>query len=216
MVNALAAFHPHFETEFIVMEGDTKPTLQQQVWPDARFRYAFLEQQSIFHKTALLNKGLALSTGDYIIAYDVDLIPIENTLERSFELACANPGILVSGYRLMASGSATHPDVSYLETGPEDHPSALRKYLMGQGLFGVCPVFRKSRLVEIGGWDEKFKGWGAEDQDITERYCGSQVALARFTQLTYLHLPHEWTDGWNNDELVHQNREYYAEKRENR
>ena len=78
--------------------------------------------------------------------------------------------------------------------------------------FGVCPIFLKQRLLDIGGWDEGFVGWGAEDQDIIDRYCKDDIHLARFASLTYVHLHHDVTPGWNDREFVEKNRGLYFKK----
>jgi len=213
LVRVLAAFRPAFDAEFIIIEGDASPTLQDVSWPDERFRYLFVEQPSVFHKTVLLNRGLSVASGDHVIAYDVDLIPAGDTLSLSYELALACPALLVSGYRLMAADTEDWLYTDHMSVAPEDHHTALKKYLIGEGLFGVCPVFSRARLLAIGAWDEEFRGWGAEDQDITDRYCADGIQLARLPKLLYIHLHHEGAEGWTDAGLVHRNRAYYTAKR---
>jgi N-terminal domain of galactosyltransferase len=212
MLRYFSAFHPGFEIEYIILESAATPTLHNHEWPDERFRYEFVEQPGVFHKTVLLNKGLMMSKGEFIIAYDVDLIPVADALSRAVETARSSDKILISGYRLMGNELGDQ-DEDDLEIGPEDRPTSLKKYLLGRELFGVCPVYRKERLLEIGGWDEHFKGWGAEDQDITERYCKDRCVFVRSPQILYLHLHHEKQEGWNISELTIKNRQYYAAKK---
>ena len=213
LVRVLAALRPDFDAEFIIIEGDAAPTLQRVSWPDDRFRYLFVEQSSIFHKTALLNRCLSVATGDHVIAYDVDLIPAGDTLALSYKLALDCPALLISGYRLMSDDTEDWLYTDHMNVAPEDNHSALKKYLTGEALFGVCPVFSRARLQAIGAWDEHFRGWGAEDQDITERYCADGILLARLPQLLYIHLYHEGAEGWTDAGLIHRNRAYYTEKK---
>lgn len=88
-------------------------------------------------------------------------------------------------------------------------PTALWKHLTKHEKFGVVPFFQRERLSEIGGWDEEFVGWGAEDQDLIERYLKNGYALCRCPELVYLHLFHKQETRWTEPFLVQQNRDYY-------
>lgn len=212
LLSYFSEFNPDFGVEFLVIEGAGYPTLDKTDWPDERFSYIFVRQEHQFHKTQLLNIGLELCRGNYVIAYDVDLIPFGNTLKLSLEAASTSPKLLIAGYRLMSPDMSFHHAVDNLSVAPEDQATALKKYLTGSDKFGISPVFLRSRLVEINGWDAQFIGWGAEDQDMIERYCGDVFLLARLPNLVYIHLHHGLSEGWNNEELVLSNRRYYADK----
>jgi hypothetical protein len=167
-----------------------------------------------FHKTKALNLGLAQAQGDWIAAFDVDLIPLGEILVRHCWLAQRSPQLLVTGYRLMApTETVAVSEISQMleqtSLGPEDQPTALRKYLLKGERFGVMPLFRRDRLIAINGWDETFVGWGAEDQDLIERYLTPEQGLCRCPELVYLHLKHGAADGWNCETLTTQNRAHY-------
>ena len=80
--------------------------------------------------------------------------------------------------------------------------------------FGVMPFFCRQRLLDIQGWDEAFIGWGAEDQDLIERYLGQGRTLCRSPRLVYLHLHHEAEPQWREAETVASNRQTYYQKRQ--
>lgn len=203
--------------EWIVIEVAAKPTtgLKQQLLQH-QVRYLHVPSEGPFHKTKALNLGLAQANSPLVAAFDVDLIPLGRTLARHYELAEQSPHLLVTGYRLMAQTQTV--DVSKVglarsleqaTLGPEDQPSALRKHLLSKERFGVMPLFWRDRLLAIGGWDEAYVGWGAEDQDLMERYLSTEKSLCRFPELTYLHLQHGPAAGWNEAALVEKNRAYY-------
>jgi hypothetical protein len=132
-------------------------------------------------------------------------------------MAELSPHFLVTGYRVMSSSLSVDVDdlateIEQTSIAPEDMPTALWKQLIRQERFGVVPLFNQSRLVEIGGWDEAFVGWGGEDQDIIERYLDGGRFLCRSPELVYLHLPHEPNQQWTEAPLVEQNRKHYYEK----
>jgi predicted glycosyltransferase involved in capsule biosynthesis len=200
------------DIQILIIEGSEKPTLKNVKWLDPRITYYFVESAGIFHKTKMLNIGLSHAKMKYVIPYDVDLIPINSSLSLAVKLAEASPKILVTGYRLMCPDKHYDGNTKKLKVAQEDVGGSLKRYLLSAHRFGVCPVFNRSRLNAIGGWDEKFKGWGAEDQDLIERYCGSEFTVAKFQDLIYIHLFHEISAGWNDKQLTRNNRKYYKEK----
>ncbi len=208
------------ELQVLLLEGDQFPsTAIQSLVQQYGLSYHFLEIGAVFHKTKLLNHGLSLVKTAFVAAYDVDLIPLHhNVLRRHLRLTEESPSLLISGYRLMLNIESWlgYPSLQHLATtaqiAPEDQPSALCKHLIANERFGVLPLFATERLRGIGGWDESFLGWGAEDQDMIERYLGSDLSLSRVPELVYLHLAHPYTPDWYTAELVERNRRYYYSK----
>jgi predicted glycosyltransferase involved in capsule biosynthesis len=208
--------------DWIIVEVAPEPSIDLQRQLEAhQVKYRHLPCTGPFHKTKALNLGLQQSQGDWIVAFDVDLIPIGDTLDRHFELAMNSPQLLVTGYRLMAATATV--DVNDLDAaiadatiGPEDQTTALRKQLLKGECFGVMPLFARRRLQAIGGWDETFIGWGAEDQDVIERYLTPAQSMCRVPELVYLHLQHDAAPNWNDAALTDQNRQYYYQKQSDR
>ncbi|MEB3290742.1 MAG: galactosyltransferase-related protein [Leptolyngbya sp.] len=201
--------------EWIVVEADARPTpgLKEHL-EHHQARYLFLPNGGTLHKTKALNLGLSQAQGTYLTPLDVDLIPLPHTLEDHLHLATLSPQILVTGYRLMAPTSAVdldHLDQAIADStiAPEDQPSALRKHLLQGETFGVLPYFQRQRLLHIHGWDETYIGWGAEDQDLIERYLADGRYLLRSPQLVYLHLHHGADPDWREPEVIAANRRYY-------
>lgn len=204
--------------ELVIVEADKERShwIEKEI-NSTNIQYAHLPNSGIFHKTKALNLGLALSKGQFVAPFDVDLIPIGNTLLQHLKMAELSPHFLVTGYRIMSSSLSVDVDdlateIEQTSIAPEDMPTALWKQLIRQERFGVVPLFNQSRLVEIGGWDETFVGWGGEDQDIIERYLDCERFLCRSPELVYLHLPHEPNQQWTEAPLVEQNRKHYYEK----
>ncbi len=205
--------------EWIVVEVTAEPSNSlKQLLLQHQVRYFHFSCKGDFHKTRALNLGLNHSMGALVAAFDVDLIPLGKTLERHCLLAEKSPYLLVTGYRLMAQTETVELTEMALALeqaalGPEDQPSALRKHLLKGERFGVMPLFRRDRLLSIGGWDEAFIGWGAEDQDVIERYLTPEQTLCRCHELTYLHLKHGEASNWNCETLTARNRAYYYRTR---
>lgn len=198
--------------EIILLEADKKPTEALEIARDAGLRYRFVECPGVFHKTRVLNTGLALARGNWIAPFDVDLIPIDNALTRHFETASASPAILLTGYRLLSRRSQIEPEeiekvAAKAHIASEDGKSALLKYLLTKQRFGHVPMLSAKSLKQISGWNESFIGWGAEDQELLERYIAATgKVFVRSPDFVYLHLYHRPARLWNEPELVAKNR----------
>jgi N-terminal domain of galactosyltransferase len=205
--------------QWIVIELTAEPSIELvDLLNQNQITYVHLPSPGLFHKTKALNLGLKQAAGQWIAPFDVDLIPLGQTLQRHLALAQRSPQFLVTGYRLMAETATVDLDnlelvLEQATIGPEDQPTALRKHLLQGECFGVMPIFEHDRLAKIGGWDEQFIGWGAEDQDLIERYLHPERAICRCPELCYLHLHHGPAAGWNEAALTENNRDYYYRTR---
>lgn len=205
--------------EMLIIEADKNPSLwiQQEICGTS-IQHHHLYCDGVLHKTKALNLGLRISQGFHIAPLDVDLIPIGDTLLKHLKLAETSPCLLITGYRIMSKLESVAPETidQALEgssVAPEDMPTALLKHLIHGERFGVLPMFNRERLVSLGGWDETFVGWGAEDQDLLERYLQNERFLCRCPNLVYLHLYHEPELKWCEASLVEKNRAYYYHKK---
>ncbi len=205
--------------EAILLEMDSAPTDAQTIVSAAGIRYEFVECPGVFHKTRALNIGLELAQGKLITSFDVDLVPIDDALNRQLEAALALPDVLITAYRLLSKRQEVEAAEIKVAAGksrisPEDGKSALRKYLLLRERFGHVPMFVARDLKEMGGWDKNFVGWGAEDQELIERYVSISGRLfVRAPDFTYLHLFHRPAELWNEPELVQKNRKRHSQRR---
>ena len=204
--------------EAIIIESDENSEIETVVSDYKNIKYIHYQEDSnsVFHLAKYLNIGLKHSKSDLICPFDIDLIPLKNSLIRHYDVAVTTPHI-VSGYRLNVSlENWKNPQNSELEVCSEDYPSALKKHLTTHEKFGVLPIFSKDKIYKISGWDENFKGWGAEDQDLIERYLEfSNCEFLRSPNLVYLHIAHEYHEFWKQEVVVQKNRDYYKMKNHN-
>jgi hypothetical protein len=167
----------------------------------------------VFHKTHLLNTGLSLAQGTHVVPYDSDLLPLFS-LELLCRLVRKSPDLVLGGYRIMSGEQCDTNKAKTLlavpSSAPEDCSGALYKQLMKGERFMVCPVFRRDHLDALGGWDENYRGWGCEDQDMLERYLTLSKQLpARLPDFVYLHFDHPTQQGWNEAIHINRNRKHY-------
>lgn len=212
--------------ELVLVEGDEQPAARDLVDKYEWARYLHVLLPGVFNRALLANRGAAVANGEYLMVYDVDLLPADGVLSNHLALASASPASLVAGYRLQLPWMLSEPaipDASRLveESAarkqslvcPEDSYGALVKYLLCGEKVGVCACYPAKTFASVGGMDEGYVGWGPEDSDFMERMCNTGLALVRCYDLLYYHLPHDLEKLWYDPALVEANRARYNEKR---
>lgn len=161
------------------------------------------------------NRAFAAARFDYIIQVDGDLV-----LDKYFvkdHLNIAKPGTFFSGSRTMIDESLTR-EVLQRELPAEQIPrrkehlskksNSLRSPLLTKLTYlyqrhdrnykyviGCNMAFWKKDITKVNGYDENFKGWGKEDNDLAVRLqnAGIKLRFIKFGAITY-HLYHKVAD----------------------
>ena len=146
-----------------------------------------------FRLSAIRNKAIALSDGDYIIQIDGDLILHPYFIHDHLEARRAHH--FVAGSRVMLNPSTTENllehrsiDIKKFRTKGmsfnDMRNKALRRWLAERyktsGRFtyyvkGCNMAFYKSDLIMVNGYNEAFQGWGSEDREIAIRLINAGV-----------------------------------------
>lgn len=211
--------------EMVLVEGDAEPTAARLVGARPWVRYAHVPMTGDFNKPVLLNRGAGLARGRFRVIHDVDMLPAEGVLERQLALALSSPRCLVTGYRLqlpeMPPAAGPLPtsvellremsDEDLTLICGEDDYGAFLKHLIAREPFGVCPFYPADLFDAVSGLDERYVGWGPEDQDFIDRICERGLTLVRAHDLLYFHMPHENEAGWFDQRLIAANRRRLAE-----
>lgn len=174
----------------------SSPLPVRHIWhPDEGFRLA-----------AIRNRAIAAAEGDYIVQIDGDIL-----LHRHFlrdHARFARPGCFVSGSRLLL----TEPLTARLLARPDDGLSlspfsqGVRNRLNGVRLPWLSPLlagygsdrtrgcnmaYWRDDMVRTNGYDESFRGWGAEDFELALRlrHNGVRHRTVKFAAVAF-HLWH--------------------------
>lgn len=130
------------------------------------------------------NRAAALATQDELLFLDVDCIPMRDCLGRLQEELARHDALLCADVRYLGPDGARanwaeadllnqgkpHPVRDFPEVGVRTEPNA--------GLFwSLAFAIRKARFEEIGGFDEGFEGYGAEDTDFGFRAAQQGLPL---------------------------------------
>lgn len=167
----------------------------RHVWhPDEGFRLA-----------AIRNRAIAAAAGDYIVQIDGDIL-----LHRHFlrdHARFARRGSFVSGSRLLLTEPLTRrllgrheaPSFSFASKGVRHRLNGVRApwlspLLAGYGADrtrGCNMAFWRDDMVRVNGYDESFRGWGAEDFELALRLRHSGVChrTLKFSAIAF-HLWH--------------------------
>lgn len=166
--------------ELIVIDmGDRPATLPDTPFPLS----ALMLPGAALPLAAARNLGARQASGEYLLFLDVDCIPRRNliatmisALEQHDALICAEPRYLgpldrhLDDDEQMLTAALPHPARSFPAAGlqSESNPG-----LFWSLAFGI----RRRSFVELGGFDEQFVGYGAEDTDFGFRAAEASLPL---------------------------------------
>lgn len=135
---------------------------------------------------AALNLALSLARAPWIARHDADDVSHRARFERQLAFAAAHPDLDVIGTRLrlfpshavgagMRRWAAWHDSLL-------DHDSMRRELLIDSPLAHATALIRRSRLEEVGGWQER--GW-AEDLDLWVRLFRAGARFGKVPERLY-------------------------------
>ncbi len=153
------------------------------------------------------NRAAAMSSGEYIVMIDGDMVLHPLFIKDHME--AAEPGTFVQGSRVLLSEEATKEAIiksqisfSIFSKSIKNRKNALRCTLLSslfsrksRSLKGIrtCnfALFRKD-LLAVNGFDNRFVGWGREDSEFAARLLNSGMVRKdlRFAAIAY-HLYHK-------------------------
>jgi glycosyltransferase involved in cell wall biosynthesis len=161
------------------------------------------------------NRSFAAARGDYLIQIDGDLV-----LDRHFiqdHLGMAQPGTFVGGARTMMDEELTNwviegkvaiDDILSYREHLNRKSNAVRSGILRRLAYmyqrhqrnykyvlGCNMAFWKKDILKVNGYDESFKGWGKEDNELSVRLqnAGVKLRFIKFGAVVY-HLYHRVAD----------------------
>lgn len=165
------------EVEFVVLNYGDKAGMHEWMLRDplveeeikaGRLVYAKTDQ-SVFRMTHAKNMAHRLATGDVVCNVDADNFVGEGFAQGLARVFAQDPNVI------------TNP--SYSITYESEKQG-------GGGLFGRMALTREN-FERLGGYDESYKGWGAEDTNLSRRARLLGVRYVRFEDDDFLKvIPH--------------------------
>lgn len=181
----------------ILVEQDFAPALPAQL-PHPNLRTTFVYNPGGFNKSWGFNVGVRLSATPLLLFTDADLVLTNGWL--------AAHAVLAQRQALAAKPYRHWLDLDAEETARliqnQETPAALSQRLLAAGTRhresrGEFPPFcagaffiTRDAFAQLGGWDERFVGWGAEDDAFSYRLERARIPAAQVDEAPVLHLFH--------------------------
>jgi predicted glycosyltransferase involved in capsule biosynthesis len=177
------------EAKFIFIEDDSehRKEFEQVKWPMGRTSFYFIPNDSFYYRTRALNYGIKRAKTPIVVSLDTDcIVPVDSfnkcvvSLLKDATIAWPYNGYFIdTSYALHQNFiSSGYKYNTFFEKLP-----AISSLMMGnfygdlsvrcdnkhhQGVGGIV-MLNKERFLEIGGYNEKFICWGAEDNELFTR-----------------------------------------------
>lgn len=179
------------EAKFILVEDDKEhnKAFDQIKWPKSRTQFYFIPNEGYYYRTRALNYGILKATTSIVVSLDTDCIVPISSIEKCTAALLSDATIAwpYNGFFIDTS-HALHdhfiksdlefnslkellPPVSTLQLGygySDGNFSIRCTNTVHQSVGGIV-MFNRERFLEIGGYNEKFIAWGAEDNELCTR-----------------------------------------------
>ncbi len=133
---------------------------------------------------AARNRAVAASTGGRLVFLDVDCIPLQSCLATLDDVLIERDALLCADVRYLGPDDArdTWLEDDLLAAGVahpvRDFPPSGIRHEPNPGLFwSLAFAIRRDRFDALGGFDERFSGYGAEDTDFGFRADAAGLPL---------------------------------------
>lgn len=176
--------------------------------------YAF-QQDRGFRAAAARNMGIRRATGEYLLLIDCDIVLLPDALARHLERA--RPGRFLQGQAAILGEAATRPVLEGAALSPaaiealwqqadRSHLAAAERRFEKNRYLRALHLTKRHKpqlisnhfslyradMVRVNGFDERYEGWGLEDDDLGRRlYQAGLTVRPVFRQARAVHLWHQ-------------------------
>jgi len=154
------------------------------------------QQDHGFRAAAARNLGAAHTGGDVLVFLDADTVPKPGFLDALVRRAAACPDVLAVGRRRHAdlSGDGRElPEPAWLAQAYADS----RDLLDADGrsfrfVISAVLALRRELFTDLGGFDERYVGYGGEDWDLAYRAWNAGAVLVHEREAVAVHDGPDW------------------------
>ncbi|WP_295400224.1 glycosyltransferase family A protein [uncultured Thiocystis sp.] len=178
--------------EWVIVEQDAAPRLDELPLPEGLKRL-FVLNPGPFNKAWGFNVGVRAARGDLLFFCDADLLVPASALETATSL-CTRRVLAVNPYETLADLGRTESDALLAGDEPprfdrndaSDRRGERERICFCGGAF----MMRRSLHQHMGGFDERYLGWGGEDDAMSLRLGRTTAEVAVVQGRMALHLWH--------------------------
>lgn len=190
--------------------GDDTVSYIKGINRNYHLKYLYLERDDASCRARARNQGWKNAAGEIVIFIDADILVKADFLRELDRCYALNPDLLVIGLRLMLPEPVDVTKIRDQSVFDEyrfdrERFSMLEARHFAFERFGYNAAILyhpwlfvyssnmavpRRRLEEMGGFDENFKGWGLEDNELGYRLYQSGVKIVINSRLEVLHQFH--------------------------
>lgn len=184
------ARYPDFEV--IVVEQDDAPRLEGPL-PHPQCRHVFAYNPGPFNKGWGFNVGVRHARFNAYAFGDADVITGDVVIDAIHYLAQGYQA--VKPYRRLVDldeAQSARVRAGEFDWQPAPESQALNREGIGEFLVFAGGLFLMTRtgFARVGGWDERFLGWGGEDDAMSYKIERSRMPALELDARTAVHLYH--------------------------
>ena len=171
--------------ECIIIEQSRYPEVNDQLpdWVD--YYHLEVEESELYNRSLSFNYGVQKAKGKYLVLHDNDLlIPSCYTISH---LDIHDQGFDLVNLKRFIFGLDS-ADTQNVLTGKGIESRYSPEYILQNAKGGGSLFITKSGYERIGGFDERFHGWGGEDNELWQR--AQILNIFPFGNLPLIHLWH--------------------------
>ena len=193
--------HQSFQPDELIIsdDGSSEDIIEgiKDLIEQSEFKVKFVEQEDKgFRLAKCRNNGAREATGDFLVFFDQDLLFSKHYLEAMVNAAKPNRFVVGNPIRLSKPQSESITKEMIIEGDytpiltESQRKSMIAQYRkerlysvlktlklrrLGPKLRGGISGFYKKDFIKVNGYDEKFLGWGNEDDDLCERFYAAGI-----------------------------------------
>jgi len=148
------------------LSDDGTEEMVKRFKPNFQFRYIRQENKG---RSGARNRGIQEAAGDTVLFIDSDIVPENNFLEEHLKFHQKNKNAAAIGWESRIDSLA---DLEKARANPERRfkiHSKHRKHLTWLYFLTGNASAPRAKLLEVGGFDENFQGYGYEDLELGYR-----------------------------------------------
>lgn len=186
--------------QIIAVEDDSNTKISlDSIYP---VEYLRVDANPLFNKSRAFNRGVSKAVHDVIVLHDADMLAPCDYTRSIFDILKFKDGCHLGKTVIYADKPSTDRITQSRQVNLDSDFDRVVGYYEGGSL--AC---KKATYWSVGGFDERYEGYGCEDCDFYERISSISEWFGTRT-VDMLHLYHGRVSGWNTHH--EENKKYHS------